>query len=70
MDIGLLNGLFTLGLLLAFIGLVAWAWSRRRKTDFDAAAQLPLEPVTRSPPAGNDRARRADDHRNDNEGSP
>ena len=26
-----------------FIGIVAWAWSRKRKADFDAAARLPLE---------------------------
>jgi cytochrome c oxidase cbb3-type subunit 4 len=27
----------------AFLAAVAWSWSRRRKTDFDAAARLPLE---------------------------
>jgi cytochrome c oxidase cbb3-type subunit 4 len=25
-----------------FIGIVAWAWSRRNQTDFDEAAQLPF----------------------------
>lgn len=43
MDAGTLRGLFTLVMLVAFAGVVAWAWSRKRKGDFDAAAQLPLE---------------------------
>jgi cytochrome c oxidase cbb3-type subunit 4 len=40
---GLLQGLGTVIAMLAFIGVVAWAYSRRRKGDFDAAARLPLE---------------------------
>ena len=28
---------------LAFLALCVWAWSSRRRKDFDAAAQLPLE---------------------------
>ena len=27
---------------LTFLGIVAWAWSSRRKTDFDEAARLPF----------------------------
>jgi cytochrome c oxidase cbb3-type subunit 4 len=42
MDVGTVGGLVTLALLLAFVGLVAWAWSSRRKADFDEAARLPL----------------------------
>jgi cytochrome c oxidase cbb3-type subunit 4 len=42
MDIGTVRGLVTLAFLLAFVGLVAWAWSSRRKADFDEAARLPL----------------------------
>ncbi|MGD9386719.1 MAG: cbb3-type cytochrome c oxidase subunit 3 [Gammaproteobacteria bacterium] len=34
---------WTLLLMAAFIGVVAWAWSRRRHTDFKEAAHLPLE---------------------------
>ena len=30
-------------LLVLFISLVVWAWSKRRRADFDAAARLPLE---------------------------
>jgi cytochrome c oxidase cbb3-type subunit 4 len=70
MDFGVINGMFTLALLLAFIGLVAWAWSRRRAREFDAAARLPLEPVAAAPPAATTPGRRHDDNRNDNEGSP
>jgi cytochrome c oxidase cbb3-type subunit 4 len=40
---GLMQGLGTLLAMLAFIGVVAWAYSRRRKSEFDAAARLPLE---------------------------
>ena len=43
MKSGLLSGIFTALLLLAFVGIVAWAWSSRRREQFDAAARLPLE---------------------------
>lgn len=34
---------WTLALLIAFLGIVVWAWSGRRKKDFEEAANLPLE---------------------------
>ena len=40
---GLISGAFTAVLLLMFIGVVAWAWSARRREQFDAAARLPLD---------------------------
>ena len=43
MDAGTIRGLGTLVLLLAFLGLVFWAFSKRRKADFDEMAQLPFE---------------------------
>ena len=43
MDTGTLAGIATAALLLTFLGVVAWAWSGRRKRDFDAAARLPLD---------------------------
>jgi cytochrome c oxidase cbb3-type subunit 4 len=43
MDINDLRGLLTVVLLFSFIGLWIWAWSSRRKTDFEASAALPLE---------------------------
>ena len=43
MDLPTLRGLSTLLLMLTFIGIVAWAWSGKRKKDFDEAARLPLD---------------------------
>jgi cytochrome c oxidase cbb3-type subunit 4 len=43
MSSGLISGLFTVVLLLAFIGIVIWAWSVRRREQFEAAARQPLE---------------------------
>ena len=43
MDINDIRGLLTAVLLFSFIGLCIWAWSSRRKADFDASAALPLE---------------------------
>lgn len=42
MDIGTFRGIVTAILLIAFLGLIAWAWSKRRKADFDEAARLPF----------------------------
>lgn len=43
MDAGLLRGLYTLFMFFAFAGIVWWAWSARRKGDFEEAANLPLQ---------------------------
>jgi cytochrome c oxidase cbb3-type subunit 4 len=43
MDAGFLRGLYTVIMFVAFIGIVWWAWSARRKDDFKEAANLPLE---------------------------
>ncbi|BBI53037.1 hypothetical protein HORIV_54580 [Vreelandella olivaria] len=47
MDTGTFRGLITLILIFAFIGIALWAYSKRRKPDFDEAANLPL-PTTMS----------------------
>lgn len=39
----MLSGIITAILLVLFIAGWMWAWSPRRKRDFDAAAQLPLD---------------------------
>ena len=43
MDAGILHGVWTAALLAVFAAIVAWAWSSRRKRDFDEAARLPLD---------------------------
>ena len=43
MDIGTLRGVLTAILLVLFLGIVFWAWSRKRRSEFDEAAQLPLD---------------------------
>ncbi|WP_043510279.1 CcoQ/FixQ family Cbb3-type cytochrome c oxidase assembly chaperone [Halomonas sp. BC04] len=42
MDTGTFRGIITFLLIVAFIGITWWAYSRRRKPDFDEAAQLPF----------------------------
>ena len=43
MDAGIVHGVWTGILLVAFLAIVGWAFSRRRREDFEAAARLPLE---------------------------
>lgn len=43
MDVNELRSIITVACFLLFVGIVCWAWSGKRKADFDAAAQLPLE---------------------------
>lgn len=38
----MISGIVTAILLVCFIGGWIWAWSPKRKPDFDAAARLPL----------------------------
>lgn len=42
MDINDLRGISTAFLLFSFIGLILWAYSRKRKKSFDEAANLPF----------------------------
>ncbi len=43
MDINTLRIIATVVSFIAFIGIVVWAWSRNRETDFKDAANLPFE---------------------------
>ncbi len=43
LDIGTFRGVLTAVLMVLFVGLVFWAYSKRRHDDFSAAARLPLE---------------------------
>ena len=39
----MISGIVTAILLVAFLAGVAWAWSGKRKHEFEQAARLPLE---------------------------
>ena len=48
MDVNDLRAAITLLSFVAFIGVIAWAWSRRNKKRFDEAADLPFADEERS----------------------
>jgi len=43
MDIDLLRAVVTVVLFVLFVALCVWAWSSRRRADFEAAALLPFD---------------------------
>jgi cytochrome c oxidase cbb3-type subunit 4 len=43
LSLGLIRGVLTLLLMLAFIGMVVHVYSRRNRETYDAAAAMPLE---------------------------
>jgi cytochrome c oxidase cbb3-type subunit 4 len=43
MSAGTLSGIVTAVLIVLFVGVAVWAYSKRRNASFDAAARLPLE---------------------------
>lgn len=43
MDLNDLRSIVTVVSLLTFLGIVAWAWSKRNQDRFDEAARLPFE---------------------------
>ena len=42
MDFSAFHSWWTLILMVVFVGIVRWAYSAKRKADFDEAAQIPL----------------------------
>ncbi|MDH5353006.1 MAG: cbb3-type cytochrome c oxidase subunit 3 [Gammaproteobacteria bacterium] len=53
MTIPMFHSLWTIVVLAIFIGIIFWAYSKRRHSDFEEAANLPLEddlPVTNTDP--------------------
>jgi cytochrome c oxidase cbb3-type subunit 4 len=42
-DYGFYGSLMTVVMLIAFIGIVVWAYSGKRRAAFDDAARVPLE---------------------------
>ncbi|MEL7023990.1 MAG: CcoQ/FixQ family Cbb3-type cytochrome c oxidase assembly chaperone [Pseudomonadota bacterium] len=51
MELGVLRGLITAMVFIFFVLLTAWAYSRGRKSEFDVAAQMPLQDDPK-PPTG------------------
>jgi cytochrome c oxidase cbb3-type subunit 4 len=43
MDVNTLRSITTVLALVVFLGIVFWAWSKRRSADFEQAANLPFE---------------------------
>jgi cbb3-type cytochrome oxidase subunit 3 len=43
LNMGVVRGVLTLVLFLAFMTLWAWAWNKNRQAEFDRVARLPLE---------------------------
>jgi cytochrome c oxidase cbb3-type subunit 4 len=43
MESTFVRGAVTIFLFTGFIGMWIWAWSKKRKPEFDEAARLPLE---------------------------
>lgn len=43
MDLHDIRALFTVIMFVMFIGIVLWAWSNKRRSAFDEAANLPLD---------------------------
>lgn len=43
MDIAIFYSIWTVLLMVIFIGIAVWAWSGKRKRRFEEAAHLPLE---------------------------
>ena len=42
-DANIIRGALLIGLIIGFVGIWIWAWSKKRKPDFDRAARMPLE---------------------------
>jgi len=55
-SIGVVRGVLTLLLMLAFIGMVIYVYSKRNKTIYEQAAKLPLEDSPAMDEGMNDRS--------------
>ena len=43
MSLAMFHSFWTVGALIIFVGIIFWAFSKRRHKDFEEAARLPLE---------------------------
>ncbi len=46
MNVATFHAWWTVLMVAIFVGIIAWAWSGRRKQSFDEAAKMPLEDDT------------------------
>lgn len=51
LDLNFVRSVVTVALFVLFILLCLWAWSDRRRDEFEAAARLPFEEFDRAAPA-------------------
>ena len=51
MDFTALQSAWTVVVMVTFLGIVLWAWSGKRKRDFDEAARLPFEDDDQNKPS-------------------
>jgi cytochrome c oxidase cbb3-type subunit 4 len=56
MDYPLMSSIMTVVMMTVFIGIVLWAWSGKRRADFEAAARVPLEDDEEPAPQGRRKA--------------
>lgn len=52
MDVATYHSIYTVVLVVIFAAIVIWAYSKRRKKDFDEAARLPLDDEPHDRPRG------------------
>ncbi|MCU8324084.1 CcoQ/FixQ family Cbb3-type cytochrome c oxidase assembly chaperone [Vibrio vulnificus] len=50
MDFGTIHSIYTVVLFVSFIGIIAWAYSKKRKASFDEAANLVFADEEKSSP--------------------
>ena len=43
MSAGIAHGIWTIVLIVTFVAIVAWTFSRSRKAEFEQAARIPLD---------------------------
>ncbi|UTW07715.1 cbb3-type cytochrome oxidase subunit 3 [Pseudomonas benzenivorans] len=58
-DIGTIRGIGTAVVFIAFIGVVLWAYSSKRKSSFDEAANLPFADEQKKPDARDEQSSRS-----------
>jgi len=59
---GFVSGVMTLLLLIVFLGIVFWAYSKRNTEAFDAMARLPLEDEAKEKENEKDKASKETSH--------